>query len=168
MVSRICLTCCLEKDRSDCMFFRCNTRNNPSRGFTLVELLIVIGIIAVLIALLLPAMNKAREQSRRTACLANLRTLGQAMVLYANSSHDRLPNSNPLHTVNDYAGTNYVLVALANNFVRSPAAFHCPSDADDAPQAIQTADYVLSDSARVSYDFYSVFWMPEFGPRWVR
>jgi prepilin-type N-terminal cleavage/methylation domain-containing protein/prepilin-type processing-associated H-X9-DG protein len=150
------------------MLYRCNARNIPPRGFTLVELLVVIGIIAALIGLLLPAVNKAREQSRRTTCLANLRTLGQAMILYANASHDRLPNSNPPHTVNDYLGTNSVLVSLANKFVRSPSAFHCPSDTDPAPQDIQTADYVLPNSARVSYDFYSVFWMPEFGPRWVR
>jgi prepilin-type N-terminal cleavage/methylation domain-containing protein/prepilin-type processing-associated H-X9-DG protein len=139
-----------------------------ANGFTLVELMVVIGIISVLISLLLPAINRAREQAHRTTCLANLRTLGQAMILYANASHDRLPNSNPPHTVNDYAGTNSVLVALANKYVRQPAAFHCPSDLDAVPDAIDTADYVLPNSARVSYDFYSVFWMPEDGPRWVR
>jgi prepilin-type processing-associated H-X9-DG protein len=129
---------------------------------------VVIGIIAVLIGLLLPALNKAREQSKRTTCLANLRTLGQAMILYANDSRDRLPNANPPATVNDYNATNNVLVGLATKYVRSAAAFHCPSDADPEPESIQTADYIQPNSARVSYDFYSVYWMPEFGPRWVR
>jgi prepilin-type N-terminal cleavage/methylation domain-containing protein/prepilin-type processing-associated H-X9-DG protein len=141
---------------------------SSKRGFTLVELLVVIGIIAVLIGLLLPALNKAREQSKRTTCLANLRTLGQAMILYANDSRDRLPNANPPATVNDYNATNNVLVGLATKYVRSAAAFHCPSDADPEPESIQTADYIQPNSARVSYDFYSVYWMPEFGPRWVR
>src|ERR1700745_359070 len=69
-------------------------------GFTLVELLVVIGIIALLIGILLPALSKAREQSKRTACLANLRTLGHAFTLYANTYKDRLPNETPPGTTN--------------------------------------------------------------------
>ena len=54
---------------------------------------------------------------------------------------------------------------LARQFLGSNAAvFHCPSDRDPVPQRIETADYDLPNSARVSYDFYTVFWQPEFGP----
>jgi len=135
------------------------------RGFTLVELLVVIGIIALLIGVLLPALSRARDRANKTKCLANLRTLGQAMLMYANAHKDRLPNTNPPLTTSDYDATNAVLVALNRDYIRSAGAFHCPSDDDPEPQKIETADYTLPNSARVSYEFYSPFWEPEFGPK---
>src|SRR5688500_3842513 len=95
-------------------------------AFTLVELLVVIGIIAVLIGLLLPALGKAREQSRRTACLANLRSIGQALYAYANAQRDRLPNGNPRGEWVDFNGSNAVMLALAAD-LKAPGVFHCPS-----------------------------------------
>lgn len=70
------------------------TSSSPRRrGFTLVEILVVIGVIGILVALLMPALNKARQAANTTKCLANLRSLGQAMNLYVAENKGWLPGS---------------------------------------------------------------------------
>jgi prepilin-type N-terminal cleavage/methylation domain-containing protein/prepilin-type processing-associated H-X9-DG protein len=61
------------------------------KGFTLLELLVAIAIIAILAALLLPAIQKAKERGRRAVCLSNLRQLGNALCIYANENDCWLP-----------------------------------------------------------------------------
>ena len=70
--------------------FRTRRRGFIAGGFTLVELLVVVSIIALLIAILLPSLRKARQQGKAAVCLSRLRTLGQGMYMYAMEHNDQL------------------------------------------------------------------------------
>src|SRR5215212_7335800 len=84
-------------------------RRSPVRhGFTLVELLVVIGIIALLISILLPSLAKARRAANTVACAANLRSIMQAAHIHATHNKAGIPGS-PAKT------GKFALVAIINN-----------------------------------------------------
>src|SRR5271170_7869531 len=118
---------------------------NSRRGFTLVELLVVIGIIAVLVGLLLPALNKAQQQAHSIKCMSNLRQISQGLFAYSAENNGwivpafNLPQQPGVPT-NDVAGPNVIMdgwpcILDRDGFVRSAAtdvntAFYCPDTID--------------------------------------
>lgn len=123
------------------------TRSNRKPGFTLVELLVVISIIALLIAILLPSLGKARERARRSACLSNLHQTHLAFTYYAHDNDDRVPLgyrtvSNQFNSM-VYSATagRWVLFGLlgTSGYQTSPRAWYCPSESN-AKFMFNTAD----------------------------
>ncbi len=107
------------------------------RGFTLVELLVVIGVIAVLVAMLLPTLNKARAAALRVSCSARIRDLSQMVILYANDNRGRYPD---LHNSTGIYGDNplaypywYSLAArdiMVQRYSHPRESFYCPANPD--------------------------------------
>ena len=109
------------------------------KGFTLIELLVVIAIIAILAALLLPALSQAVESSRRVNCMSNLRQIGAATQIYANDNHEYLPTGywtdpwpgeNTLTSANIMAYGHPVdigVLMIQNLLPVAPGVPYCPS-----------------------------------------
>ena len=106
-----------------------------SRGCSLVELLVVIGIITVLLAVLLPALATARRQAMRTKCASNLRQLVVAANLYADTNHDFMPPAHYLDPTGNPPNSVGGAVLLLRQYYRSTDLIVCPED----PQAIDLA-----------------------------
>lgn len=116
-----------------------------SRGFTLVEMLVVIGVTSLLISILLPSISAAQRQAERVACAANLRSIGQAYALYTGESKGRYPHVNTLIGPNGPWGRpavtpaipigrpDGIAVVLSQGYLPDPRVLYCPGGegADD-------------------------------------
>ena len=125
-----------------------------TRGFTLIELLVVIAIIAILAAMLLPALQSARERGRRGSCVSNLKQIGTALMQYSQDYREKMPAGNcrtsstsgtnkPVGA--DLAGSAAGLEVLrANEYLADYGVFTCPSSTVSAEQGTESLTFEVN------------------------
>jgi prepilin-type N-terminal cleavage/methylation domain-containing protein len=129
------------------------TNGNTGKGFTLLELLLVVTVIAMVAALLLPALSSAKSKARRSVCLNNLRQLNLGVRMFADNSNDTIPapikDNGPPNCFTVYAKL------AANDLGENAALFACPADTFhyDYNERISEAQHLQARSHHSSYAF---------------
>lgn len=125
-----------------------------SLRFTIIELMVVIGIILILVSILLPALRLAKESGKSIACAGNLKQLGLGMHMYAEDFNRRLPDYPGVAWKSwDYKLAPYVNYTITAHFEGNPAIYHCPSG-KQSPNALNIGgsqgycynEYVATDT----------------------
>jgi prepilin-type N-terminal cleavage/methylation domain-containing protein len=128
---------------------------HQTRGFTLIELLVVIAIIAVLAALLLPALASAKSRAQALRCASNFRQIGLALTMYAGENEDRLPSAlnfgvapNDVTGASAHVGDTYVYGKVAKLLdLASPVVLWCPTDTRHPGPVGPPADSIFTSSS---------------------
>src|SRR3954452_6792977 len=99
------------------------------RGFTLVELLVVIGIIALLISILLPALNKARRQAKTVQCQSNMRQIAAALIMYISDNKGHFPPAQAQPQTSNVIypdGFWWPNALVENKYINAPSVYERP------------------------------------------
>jgi len=144
-------------------------------GFTLIELLVVIAIIAILAALLLPVLGKAKQRGYAIACVNNVRQLNLAWLLYAGDCLEAVPPNPPRSPAGSWVcgsedwsaansdNTNIVLMmqGVMGGYAKNPNVYHCPSDVStvrgEGPRVRSYSMNAFIGSQPFTPDSYQVF-----------
>jgi len=157
-------------------------KSSSRKGFTLVELLVVVTVVGILLALVLPALSKAPEKGKSIRCISNLRQLAIAATLYADDNEDALPwserhwtsPSNPTAVMNytDPTAPNFRTNAywqLTGYVERSDSFWHCPSAPLDEAVTMSGDNSPLigymGNMYAIGITFSPVFPMPDILPK---
>lgn len=125
-----------------------------NNGFTLVELLVVIAIIAILAALLSPALSKVRGKGRQIACMSNLRQLMLAYNMYANDNDDCFPNTGYLG--GSFSVSNASWLMAIQNYLPNGESYKCPSYKEGTPAFfVESLGYAANDKL---LPYYATTW----------
>ena len=112
-------------------------------SFTLIELLVVIAIIGILASMLLPALQRAREEARKTNCKSNLHQIGTAMYIYSGPNDEFYPAQRPYldGTTLDPHNATDSLALLYPDYIPTVEIFRCPSTSDQPKITIVTGEF---------------------------
>lgn len=133
-----------------------------TRGFTLIELLVVIAIIAILAAMLLPALQSARERGRRGSCISNLKQIGTALMQYAQDNREKMPVAACRKSTTDSAAltvdlstdgsANGLQVLVGNEYLTDFGVYACPSSTVKVGSGTETLNYA-ANTANLAYGY---------------
>lgn len=134
-----------------------------TRGFTLIELLVVIAIIAILAAMLLPALQSARERGRRGSCISNLKQMGTALMQYAQDNREKMPAGNCRKSATVSTATavdnsaelniaNGLEVLRGHEYLADYGVYVCPSSTVSQEDEDKALTYT-GDNANLAYGY---------------